>query len=74
MAMPGESQREMREHPNPPSAPPMPATGRETQACSPHGCDPTVLKKDHLVSLVRVLKVGKVTGAAKPALLAMLVD
>ena len=41
MAVPDESKREMREHPNPQSALPMPATGRETQACPPHGCDPT---------------------------------
>ena len=46
MALPGESEREKREHPNTPSALPAPASGRETLACSPHGCDPTAGVRD----------------------------
>ena len=46
MAVPDESEREMREHPNPQSALPTPATGRDAHACSPHGCDPTAGVRD----------------------------
>ena len=46
MALPGEREREKREHPNTPLALPAPAFGRETLACSPHGCDPTAGVRD----------------------------
>ena len=36
-----EIERE-RAHPNTPSAPPRPAYRRQTQACPPHACDPTM--------------------------------
>ena len=45
MAMPAEIERE-RDHPNNHSASPRPATGRETHACPPHGCDPTAGVRD----------------------------
>ena len=51
MAVPEESEREMREPPNNHSALPMPATGRETQACPPHGCDPTAGVRDGMSDL-----------------------
>ena len=50
MAVPEESKREMREKPNPISALPMPATGRETHACPPHGCDPTAGVRDGMAT------------------------